>query len=159
MTSIEAQLVAILDETIPRYLRALRDAISDAEGPDRLTMQQLRCLQAIASSDKTGATTTKLADAMRVAVPTMSSMLDGLVTRGLVDRRPDPENRRRIPLFVTEQGLRLLDRYQQIMNDRHLEIVAALSMSEQETLRKSMMLMRDRLKAIEERSNEIAVVT
>ena len=151
MTAPDTKLVAILDDIIPRYVRTLRDAISDAEGEDRLTMQQLRCLQAIAAESETGATTTRLADAMRVTVPTMSSMLDGLSNRGLIERRVDPQSRRRIPLFLTAEGLRLIERYQHIMDARHREIVSGLLKSEQESLLRSMSLLAERLTAVEER--------
>jgi DNA-binding MarR family transcriptional regulator len=153
MPSAESSLIRILDTVIPRYLQTLRDAISDAEGPDRLTMQQLRCLQAIDASAVTGATTTRLADTMRVSVPTMSSMLDGLTSRSLVERRADPANRRRVPLHITPKGTALLDRYQAIMDDRHRAIVCELSDSEHELLIGAMTILSDRLTSVDRDRN------
>lgn len=122
---IERALVSLLDAVIPRYLRALRSAIADTEGPNRLTMPQVRCLQAIAAAPA-GAITSRLAELTNVTVPTMSAMIDGLVGRSLVERRGDPESRRRVLLFVTAQGQELLRRYQAIMDERHLAIIAGL---------------------------------
>ena len=42
------------------------------------------------------ALTTGLARRLRVAVPTMTRMLDGLAERGLIERQPDPTSRRPI---------------------------------------------------------------
>src|SRR3954468_4626945 len=83
---LDSALVPLMDRTISRYQRAIRLAIEQAEGPSRLTMPQLRCLQAI-TKDGT-ALTTQLARQMNVAVPTMTSMIDGLSERGLVGRHP-----------------------------------------------------------------------
>jgi DNA-binding MarR family transcriptional regulator len=124
--TLDDALVALLDAVIPWYLRELRTAIAEAEGDDRLTMPQVRCLQAVAAVGAAGATTTRLAQLSNVTVPTMSSMIDGLVERGLVERRPDPTNRRRVLLFVTGSGAALLDRYEGIMRSRHRAIVGPM---------------------------------
>lgn len=121
-----SELIGLLDRVLPRYQRALRDAISDAEGEDRLTMPQLRCLQTIAMPGDSPATTSGLAESTRVTVPTMSSMLDGLVARGLVERKPDPDSRRRMHLVVTAQGAALLERYQRIIDERHRALIKPL---------------------------------
>src|SRR5690348_17024149 len=94
-------LVTAMDRTISRYQRSLRHAIEQAEGPERLTMPQLRCLQAI-TADGT-ALTTQLARRMNVAVPTMTSMIDGLTERGLVARHPDPVDRRQVRIVMTNE--------------------------------------------------------
>jgi DNA-binding MarR family transcriptional regulator len=122
----ESELIKLLDRVLPRYQRALRDAISESEGDDRLTIAQFRCLQTIANPGDSPATTSSLAELTRVTVPTMSSMLDGLVARDLVERRPDPGSRRRIHVVVTPQGEALLDRYQRIVDQRHRELIQSL---------------------------------
>lgn len=127
--AVDAALIELLDAVIPWYLRELRTAIAEAEGDDRLTMPQLRCLQAIAAAGEAGTTTTRLAQLSNVTVPTMSSMVDGLVERWLVQRRPDPTNRRRVLLFMTENGEALVDRYEAIMDARHRAIVGPLERS------------------------------
>src|SRR4051794_13066771 len=77
IVDIENELIRALDVVIPRYLAALRTAIAEAEGPDRLTMPQMRCLQVIAQNRQRGAITSRLAEATNVTVPTMSAMIDG----------------------------------------------------------------------------------
>jgi DNA-binding MarR family transcriptional regulator len=128
----------LLERVLPSYQRALRDAISDAEGPDRLTMPQLRCLQAIANAGETPATTGSLAELTRVTAPTMSSMLDGLVSRGLVERRPDPQSRRRVHLYTTEQGNAVLMRYGEIADAFHRALLASLDDDDRVRLEKGL---------------------
>lgn len=118
--SADDDLIRALEATIPRYLRTLRRAIERAEGPGRLTMAQVRCLQAIAASPNGETLTSKLARHMGVSAPSISSMIDGLVERALVERRPNPDNRRQVRLLMTPEGGALLRRYDgEIAN--HLE--------------------------------------
>lgn len=130
--SLDTRVVAALDATIPRYLRAIRLAIEQAEGEGRLTMPQLHCLQAMAATGTT--LTTHLARRMHVSVPTMTGRIDGLVGRGLVERRPDPADRRQVRLGLTPAGHRLLGRYQAIMDARLGELLAHLPPERKERL-------------------------
>src|SRR3954468_16012376 len=49
-----------------------------------------------------------LARRLAVSPPTVTSVVDGLVGRGLVDREADPEDRRRLTLLLTRDGAKLL---------------------------------------------------
>lgn len=129
---LDAALVPLMDRTISRYQRALRHAIEQAEGPGRLTMPQLRCLQAI-TKDGT-ALTTQLARQMNVAVPTMTSMIDGLSERGLVSRHPDPADRRQVRIIMTDEGRAVLARYQTIMHERLRTLLTHLTATQKRQL-------------------------
>jgi DNA-binding MarR family transcriptional regulator len=132
-SGIETELVAALEETIPRYLRSLRQAVEQAEGEDRLTMPQLRCLQTLAAEGG-AALTTGLARRLQVAVPTMTRMLDGLAERGLIDRQPDPTSRRQIRIVLTESGRVLLARYEAIIAARLHRLLGRLDRDQQRRL-------------------------
>lgn len=125
-------LVTAMDRTISRYQRSLRQAIEQAEGPERLTMPQLRCLQAI-TADGT-ALTTHLARRMNVAVPTMTSMIDGLTERGLVGRHPDPVDRRQVRIVMTDEGRAVLARYQKVVHARLRTLLAHLTTAQKKRL-------------------------
>jgi DNA-binding MarR family transcriptional regulator len=129
---MEAALVPLMDKTIGRYQRSLRLAIEQAEGPGRLTMPQLRCLQAIATDG--AALTTQLARLLNVAVPTMTSMIDGLTERGLVGRHPDPIDRRQVRIVMTDEGHAVLVRYQAIMNERLRTLLSHLNAAQKKRL-------------------------
>jgi DNA-binding MarR family transcriptional regulator len=126
-------LISALETTIPRYLRSLRRAVEQAEGEDRLTMQQLRCLQMLAAEGGT-ALTTGLARKLRVAVPTMTRMIDGLAERGLIERQPDPTSRRQIRIVLSGDGRVLLDRHEAIIAARLRRLLGRLDRGQQERL-------------------------
>jgi len=129
---LDTALVTAMDRTISRYLRSLRSAIEQAEGPGRLTMPQLRCLQAF-DADGT-ALTTYLARRMNVAVPTMTSMIDGLAERGLVVRHPDPADRRQVRIVMTDTGRAVLSRYQAVMDTRLHTLIGHLNTPQKKRL-------------------------
>ncbi|MGI8855100.1 MAG: MarR family winged helix-turn-helix transcriptional regulator [Thermomicrobiales bacterium] len=129
---LETALVPLMDQTIGRYQRSLRLAIEQAEGPGRLTMPQLRCLQAIAADGT--ALTTQLARLLNVAVPTMTSMIDGLTERGLVGRHPDPIDRRQVRIVMTAEGHAVLARYQAIMHERLRTLLSHLNPTQKKRL-------------------------
>jgi DNA-binding MarR family transcriptional regulator len=119
-----------LEQTIPRYIRSLRHAVEQAEGEDRLTMAQLRCLQMVAAEGG-AALTTGLARRLQVAVPTMTRMLDGLAERGLIERQPDPASRRQIRIVLTDEGSALLTRYETIIAARLRRLLGHLTTQQQ----------------------------
>lgn len=130
-SDLDRALVTRMDQTIGRYQRTIRHAIELAEGPSRLTMAQWRCLQMIARGSTL---TTHLARAMGVAVPTMTSMIDGLSERGLVVRQPDPTDRRQVRITLTGAGDTILARYQAIMHARLHALLAHLNATQKARL-------------------------
>jgi DNA-binding MarR family transcriptional regulator len=57
----------------------------------------------------------------------MTSRLDGLVERGLVQRQPDPRSRRQVQVSLTATGDALLARYQAAIAARLGEVLTPLS--------------------------------
>lgn len=149
---IETALVPLMDRTIGRYQRSLRLAIEQAEGPGRLTMAQLRCLQAIAADGT--ALTTQLARHLNVAVPTMTSMIDGLTERGLVGRHPDPIDRRQVRIVMTDEGHAVLARYQAIIHERLRTLLSHLNATQRKRLLVAMHDMAAMLDAAAESASE-----
>jgi DNA-binding MarR family transcriptional regulator len=74
---------ADLSRTATSVLAALRDG-----GPQRITA---------------------LADAEGIAQPTMTTLIGRLEKRGLVERRPDPDDARAVRVAVTDPGLERLE--------------------------------------------------
>jgi DNA-binding MarR family transcriptional regulator len=122
---LDGALLIALETTIPRYIQTIRRALDDFGDDVALTLPQFRCLKAISAQ---GATlTTHLARQVQVTVPTMTSRLDGLVERGLVQRQPDPLSRRQVRVSLTAAGEELLARYQAAIAARLSEVLAPLS--------------------------------
>lgn len=123
--SLDDALVAALETVMPRYHSVLRRALFDAEGDDRLTFPQLRCLQVMAKTDGPSLAS-RLARTLLVTPPTMTRTIDGLVERGLVARQPDPVNRRQTGLVITPAGRELLAHYETVVDDRLRSLLAPL---------------------------------
>jgi long-chain acyl-CoA synthetase len=70
-----------------------------------LTPSQYRILMFLAAGD---AQASIMADHLAVSRPSVTAVVDGLVARGLVDRRHDKQDRRRVGHSITEEGRRLL---------------------------------------------------
>lgn len=129
---LDGELIAALETILPRYFRAVRRAIEQAERSERLTLAQYRCLQAIAAQGKT--LTTHLAWQMGVTMPTMTSRIDGLVERGLVERQPDPQSRRQVLLRLTPAGEALLESYRMLVDSWLRALLAGLGSAQKQQL-------------------------
>jgi DNA-binding MarR family transcriptional regulator len=133
-TGIDRRVVEALESTIPHYARSVRAVLNDLDEPERITLAQLRALQAIAKIGTPGTLNTSLARQIGVAAPSMTAMIDGLVDRGLVDRSIDPNNRRQVIILLTDDGKARLSALEQAITDRISEALAVLSGEQKELL-------------------------
>jgi DNA-binding MarR family transcriptional regulator len=89
---------------LPRAARALTlaaRALERAAGASELTLAQFRILVLIAAGDERS---TRLAERLAVAKPTITAVVDGLVERGLVAREAVVGDRRSIRVVLTPAG-------------------------------------------------------
>jgi len=97
---------ADFEAALRRVLRALvfRDP---PESPlNELPLTQLRCLHCLNEAE--GPRMHDLSVRLGVKLPALSQSVDRLARRGLVERRPDPDDRRVVRLFLTEDSRVLL---------------------------------------------------
>ena len=93
--------------------------------------QQRDLLAAVAASE--GSTLNQVASRVNRGAPAVSRAIDMLVRAGLIDRQPDPDNRRRLQLRLTDAGRQQLERPP--VADQTLEgRIAKLAHSEQRAL-------------------------
>ncbi|MEA2532409.1 MAG: hypothetical protein QOJ93_220 [Actinomycetota bacterium] len=96
------QLAGMLRVSIGLLLRRLRQVQAEGE----LTLPES---SALARLDRGGpATPTALAKLEQISPQSMGATLGALEARGLVERRPDPEDGRRVVISATEAGLQAL---------------------------------------------------
>ena len=89
-----------------RFTAIVHDYIAD--GPaERTERARRKLLGAIAEREP--ATLKQVAAALRRGEPAVSRSVDSMVRAGLIDRAPDPENRRRLAMRLSEAGRRELD--------------------------------------------------
>lgn len=89
----------------------------------RLTLPQLRILFSVARHP--GVTANELAGDMGVTVSTMSGLVAKLVERGWVIKGVSRDDRRQLPLELTEEGRRITEQVAE-EGDRLFEEIAAL---------------------------------
>lgn len=75
-----------------------------------------------------------LLQTMMVTSATVTHRIDKLERRGLVERSPDPDDRRGVVVRLTPKGRQLLDRASEAHVARELEMVSSLSHKERDQL-------------------------
>lgn len=83
----------------------LSKRVEVALGTVDLTLPQFRVLGILAEGSSAAS---MLADRLAVRRPSITALVDGLVARGLVDRRQEDADRRRVALRLTKNGERIL---------------------------------------------------
>ena len=89
-----------------------------------LSLPQYRILMFLAEGSVAASA---LADSLAVSRPSVTAVVDGLVSRGLVERRHDEGDRRRVGHALTEEGRRVLEEADAAVNARLAEIASFLS--------------------------------
>ena len=86
---------------VPMIFRVIRGELRK-HGAKEMSVPQYRTLAYVFRNE--GASLSEVCDHIGLTLSTMSILIDGLVARGLVNRRTDPEDRRRMILTLTEPG-------------------------------------------------------
>src|SRR4030081_1463545 len=96
--------VSDLDADLADYAKVRKALVGSTEDWRQLdlTMAQLKCLVVLYRSGETSVR--GLADALGTGLPAASLLADRVVQAGLVVRRGDPDDRRRVLLALTPAG-------------------------------------------------------
>jgi DNA-binding MarR family transcriptional regulator len=70
-----------------------------------------------------------------VTLPTVSGVVDRLVERGLIARRVNPSDRRRVFVGITPAGVELLDRFRDLNARQLRDLLAVLDNADLEQVR------------------------
>jgi DNA-binding MarR family transcriptional regulator len=95
ITEYLAYLLAQADRQVNRQL----DARLKASG---VPVEQWRILKVL--SDKNGSSMGELADAVLMNHPTLTKIMDRMVSNALVYRRPDADDGRRVLIYLSDHG-------------------------------------------------------
>ena len=91
-----------------------------------------RVLNLVAAAE--GQSQQAIAAAIEIPPSRMVALVDELEQRGLVERRPDPEDRRVRALFLTAKGKRCLTRGRKIAQQHEEELTAGMSPTDSKRL-------------------------
>lgn len=126
---------ASADESLRRDARALHAAVSDLvrlyQFRDRdkicchdISVTQCHALEALV--ERGPSRSQVLATALRLDKSTTTRVVDALVRKGYVERRPDPEDARAVSLCVTREGRALYERINDELIDQQVGLLRDL---------------------------------
>ncbi len=101
----------MMNQSAPQAIAARLSALFETLDDNRLAERADRATRALlaAVADHEPATLGQVAKVSGRGAPAASRAVEALVQAALVDRTPDPANRRRLALRLTEQGRALLN--------------------------------------------------
>jgi DNA-binding MarR family transcriptional regulator len=98
--TVEVTAERLMQVLMPIFKRVMAEARMQIPG-EFCGESQFRIIHALSHRDYT---ISELAEQMQVRAPTVSRMVDTLTERGYVDRHPDPTDRRKVWLHLTDTG-------------------------------------------------------
>jgi DNA-binding MarR family transcriptional regulator len=121
-----------VESTLMSTARLLRTAFDARLAPLDLNLTQASLLGYVAEF---GATTqTDLADHLGIGRAQIGSVIDRLEARGLVERRPKPDDRRVWLVAITDEGLALADRVNEVDTVLRAELRRGIGREERQAL-------------------------
>ena len=96
-----------LSEAFWSVARQLRHTSQETLAPWDITPSHLRALRVLMRRGVMRLS--ELSDHLNIAARSTTEVVDALETRGLVERRPDPDDRRATLVVLTEHGTSVLD--------------------------------------------------
>ncbi|MDT3677651.1 MAG: MarR family transcriptional regulator [Burkholderiaceae bacterium] len=115
-----ASLQALLHE-------ASRRATADLErvlDPEGVPLESWRVLEVLA--DESGRSMSALADAVSMKLPSLSKLVDRMVANALVQRALDPEDNRRVLVYISDVGLACVRRLESTVQRERQSMESAL---------------------------------
>ncbi len=98
-----------LGEAFGAVARRLRVASMAALAKFDVTPSQVRAIRVLAMHDSGGVRSKELADHLRIAPRSTTEVVDALEAKGLVQRSPDPGDRRATLVSLTDRGRALAE--------------------------------------------------
>lgn len=110
-------------------------------GAREVSVPQFRTLAYLNRNE--GTSLSDVAEHIGLTLPSMSVLVDGLVSRGLIVRQTHPEDRRRMTLGLTERGRKKLRMAREATASYLEEKLGTLSGAERGTLIQAMQVLRE----------------
>lgn len=126
-------------DVVPSVMRVIRHELRK-HGAMQASIPQFRTL--VFLNGHMGASLSEVAEHIGLSLPSMSALVDGLVTRGLVIRRTHSEDRRRMTLALTERGRSAFRSAREATAKSLEEVLARLSAADRATVIQSMQVLR-----------------
>ena len=147
--SVDMNLLFTLGE-VQRLVRAYADKQAARYG---ITRAQWAVLAKVERTE--GLKQTELAEMLDLQPITLTRLLDGLADNGLIERRPDPDDRRAKRLYLTPAARPLLERLTDLGEDLMATALAGLNAAEVEAVLGNLTTVKENLrKAIQKQHTD-----
>ena len=116
------------DQDLSQYLafllasahRQMRIGLSQSIGDAEFTEEHWRILHVL--SDEQGQSMGELAERALLNSPALTKNIDKLVSRGVVQRAADPDDNRRVLVYISDSGLETVARLKQRVDEHHASV-------------------------------------
>jgi DNA-binding MarR family transcriptional regulator len=122
------QIAALLDGIVRRQRRASREGFGES-----VTHGQFRVLRTLDRADR-ALRLSELAAQLGIVPRSATSVVDDLEATGLVERQPDPHDRRATLVDLTSEGRQILNTLREKRRDVMVSQLSRLTPEEQQTL-------------------------
>ena len=126
-------------DTVPLVMRVIRKHMRSHRSG--LTVPQFRTLCFVSTTE--GSSLSAVADFIGLSLPAMSRMVEGLVEKGLLERRTCADDRRHVRLSVTESGATALTEARNLAQAQLAEAVARLTPEQRVAMAGTMQALRE----------------
>ncbi len=109
---------------LERAGRVVGERLSRSIGREGTTSDHWRVLRHLAN--EAGHTMGEIAERLEMNPPTLTKLVDRMVDKSLVQRAADPEDSRRVLVYVTDAGLALLQELQSKVDRHHAALQTLL---------------------------------
>jgi DNA-binding MarR family transcriptional regulator len=123
-----------LAHLIARINRQIEEELEGRLRPEGISIEWFRVLRALRHRD--GQAMGALAAGVLVDATTLTKMIDRMVSEALVYRAPDPDDRRRVLIFLARKGRVLADRLAPLVGEQQRQIFAHLKGNRAEELKR-----------------------
>ena len=130
----DSKCASAVIETVLLGMRVLKASMRDGR-PRDLSVPQFRVLAFV--RNHRGASLSDAAEYIGLTLPSMSKAVDGLVKRGLLERNPSAEDRRRVTLALTAAGGQVFQAATDATRSRIARMLTDLSPEERSEIAKA----------------------
>jgi DNA-binding MarR family transcriptional regulator len=123
-TMPDTDLSSYLAWLIASAHRQMKLSLAQLTAEEGVNEEHWRILHAV--SDEAGHSMSELAAQVLLNLPALTKNVDKLVSRGLVQRSADDYDSRKVLIFITDRGIKLLGRLQPGVDAHHAAIEEAL---------------------------------
>ncbi len=113
-----------LTHELSRAERLLAGRMSALLDGENCTLEEWRVLKIL--SDGQGHIMTEIADFAMLPAPTLTKLMDRMVSQSLVYRRADERDRRRVLAYLADRGRALYERASAVLTAAEAELTASL---------------------------------